>query len=216
MSVPTRSVFVVDDASEVRVSMARMLGAAGYDVEVFESAEKYLDRQEAEGPGCLLLDVCMPGLSGLELQSALSHSSQRPIVFLSGHGDIATSVRAMKAGAVDFLTKPVDPPRLFAAVEQALRRDDTERLERTVRQKIEQRLEGLTRRERQVMERVISGGLNKQIAASLGTAEKTVKVHRGRMMAKMGARSVAELVRIVARAGFPMELPTRRRNFPET
>jgi FixJ family two-component response regulator len=202
----TNTVFIVDDAREVRMGLSRLLSAKGYQVRAFESAGTFLREHDAEAPGCLLLDVCMPGVSGIELQQSLADSPfPRPIVFLTGRGDIQTSVHAMKEGAVDFLTKPVDDTRLFAAVEQALRRDAEQRLERTVRNTIQQRLLLLTPRERQVMAHVIRGRLNKQIAADLGTGEKTVKVHRARVMSKMVARSVAELVHLAARVGVPFE-----------
>jgi FixJ family two-component response regulator len=202
--VPT--VFIVDDAREVCTALSRVLTAAGYQVRSFESAERFLGEQDAETPGCLLLDICMPGLSGLELQRRLVGSRYaRPIVFLTGAGDVQTSVRAMKAGAVDFLTKPIDDLRLFAAVEQALRRDAEQRLKTAIRSMIHQRLETLTPRERQVMGQVVRGRLNKQIAADLGTGEKTVKVHRARVMSKMEARSVAELVQLGARVGVAIE-----------
>ena len=146
------TVFIVDDAREVRMGLSRVLGAAGYPVRSFESAGLFLDQQDDETPGCLLLDVCMPGLSGLELQRALAGSpNARPIVFLTGKGDIEISVHAMKAGAVDFLTKPIDHERLLAAVEEALRRDAEQRLVRALRSRIQQRLEKLTPRERDVM-----------------------------------------------------------------
>ena len=202
MNVTAQTVFIVDDSREVRVGLSRLLTAAGYRVRAFESAEDFLAEQDAEDAGCLLLDVCMPNLSGLELQRALTCSrSARPIVFLSGMGDVQTGVEAMKEGAVDFLTKPVDGVKLFAAVEQALRRDQELRLEGSIRNTIQQRLEILTPRELQVMAQVIRGRLNKQIAADLGTGEKTVKVHRARVMSKMMARSVAELVQLAARVG---------------
>jgi FixJ family two-component response regulator len=199
-------VFIVDDAREVRTALSRVLTVEGYQVRSFESAERFLGEQDTEAPGCLLLDICMPGLSGIELQHSLAGSSYtRPIVFLTGMGDIQMSVHAMKGGAVDFLTKPIDNLRLFAAVEQALRRDAEQRLKCAIRSMICHRLEKLTPRERQVMSHVVRGRLNKQIAAELGTGEKTVKVHRARMMSKMVARSVAELVQLGARVGVEIE-----------
>jgi len=209
MNGTARTVFVVDDVREVRVGLSRVLTAAGYQVRAFESAECFLKEQDAEAPGCLLLDFCMPDINGLELQRSLTCSRfARPIVFLTGMGDIQTCVEAMKEGAVDFLTKPVDEVKLFAAVERALRRDEEQRLERSIRDTIQQRLEILTPRELQVMGQVIRGRLNKQIAADLGTGEKTVKVHRARVMSKMMARSVAELVQLGARVGVSIQ-PTQ-------
>jgi FixJ family two-component response regulator len=206
MQGKVRTVFVVDDAQEVRKALYRVLSAAGYQVCLFESAERFLREQDVKTPGCLLLDICMPGLSGLELQHALAGMPEaRPIVFLTGRGDIQSSVNAMKDGAVDFLTKPIDDVQLFAAVDTALRRDDEQRLDDAIRRMINRRLEGLTPREREVMAHVIRGRLNKQIAADLGTGEKTVKVHRARMMSKMVARSVAELVQLGARVGVETE-----------
>jgi FixJ family two-component response regulator len=206
MNGTTSTVFIVDDAREVRMGLSRLLAAAGYQVRAFESASCFLKEHDAEAPGCLLLDVCMPGLSGLDLQRTLVGSpGARPIVFLTGRGDIQTSVHAMKEGAVDFLTKPVDDVQLFAAVDQALKRDAEQRLERAIRDTIQKRLAMLTPRERQVMAHVIRGRLNKQIAADLGTGEKTVKVHRARVMSKMVARSVAELVQLAARVGVGIE-----------
>jgi FixJ family two-component response regulator len=206
MSVAVPTVFIVDDDWQVRVALSRLLSAADYQVRAFESAEHFLEQHDVEVPGCLLLDVCMVGRSGIELQRLLANSScERPIVFLSATGDIETSVQAMKQGAIDFLTKPVDCQRLFTAVEQALRCDEERRMERAIRLTIEARLETLTPRERQVMVRVIRGRLNKQIAADLGTGEKTVKVHRGRVMFKMRVRSVAELVQLGARVRIGIE-----------
>jgi FixJ family two-component response regulator len=206
MNGKVTTVFVVDDAQEVRKALYRVLSAAGYQVSLFESAERFLREHDAEIPGCLLLDICMPGLSGLELQHALVGSPEpRPIVFLTGRGDIESSVSAMKDGAVDFLTKPIDAVHLFAAVEAALRRDEEQRREGAIRRMIKERLATLTPREREVMAHVVRGRLNKQIAAELGTGEKTVKVHRARMMSKMLARSVAELVQLGARVGVEIE-----------
>jgi FixJ family two-component response regulator len=201
-----QTVFIVDDAGEVRAGLSRLLAAAGFKVRAFESAESFLRDHDAEAPGCLLLDVCMPGLTGPELQHVLASSQLvRPIVFLTGMGDVQTSVHAMKDGAIDFLTKPVDDVKLFEAVELALRRDAEQRRERSIRNTIRHRIEVLTPRERQVMAQVIRGRLNKQIAADLGTGEKTVKVHRARVMSKMMVRSVAELVQLGARVGVSME-----------
>jgi FixJ family two-component response regulator len=206
MSGDAPTVFLVDDDAEVRTALSRLLTAAGYSVRAFEAAGRFLDEPDADAPGCLLLDVCLPGLSGIELQRALTDSPcARPIVFLTGMGDIQTSVRAMKAGAVDFLIKPIEAERLFAAVKEALRLDAEERLERTIRKSIEQRLHTLTPRERQVMVHVTHGRLNKQIAADLGTGEKTIKVHRGRVMSKMHVRSVPELVQLAVRVGIGIE-----------
>jgi FixJ family two-component response regulator len=194
------------------MGLSRLLEAADFQVRAFESAESFLRDHDAEAPGCLLLDVCMPGLTGPELQHLLASSRfARPIVFLTGMGDVQTSVHAMKDGAVDFLTKPVDDAQLFEAVERALRRDVEQRQERSIRNTIQQRLEVLTPRELQVMAQVIRGRLNKQIAADLGTGEKTVKVHRARVMSKMMVRSVAELVQLGARVGVSME-PTQGGN----
>jgi len=202
--VPT--VFIVDDAREVRNALSRMLCAAGYPVRSFESAERFLQEQDSNEPGCLLLDVCLPGLSGIDLQRELTGSPiARPIIFLTGMGDIQTSVLAMKAGAVDFLTKPIEGKQLFAAIEQACRRDADQRQECVMRSCIRQRVEKLTPRERQVLKQVIRGRLNKQIAADLGTGEKTVKVHRARVMEKMGVRSVPELVQLGLRVGIAFE-----------
>ncbi len=204
--VPT--VFMVEDTQDVRMSLSRLLTAAGYQVRSFESAERFLNEQDAEAPGCLLLDVCLPGLSGAELQHRLITSGiARPIVFMTGLTDIQISVDAMKRGAIDFLTKPIDKERLFPAIEQAFCRDGEQRGELAVQRAIERHLDSLTARERQVLEQVICGRLNKQIAADLGIGEKTVKVHRGRVMAKMAVRSVAELVQLCARVGIVREPP---------
>jgi FixJ family two-component response regulator len=202
MNGATGTVFIVDDEGVVRSALSRLLTAAGYQVRAFESATHFLEEQDADTPGCLLLDVCLPGLSGIELQRALDGSPRtRPIVFLTGTGDVPTSVQAMKAGAVDFLTKPIGSAKLFAAIEQGMKRDAEERLERATRNAIDQRLKILTPREREVMEHVIRGRLNKQIAADIRTGEKTVKVHRARVMSKLGVRSVPELVQLAMRAG---------------
>ncbi len=203
------TVFLVDDSYEIRTSLPRLLRAVGYQVRAFDSAESYLEGQDDEIPGCLLLDISMPGMNGLELQRALRGSPwSRPIVFLTGLGHIEDSVRAMKGGAVDFLAKPFDTVRLRAALDEALRRDAEQRVERVRLGKIQERIETLTRRERQVMEGVVRGLLNKQIAAEMAIDEKTVKVHRGRVMSKMRVRSVPDLVRLVS--GVAVEPVVRR------
>jgi len=200
-------VFIVDDDREYRRALTYLLVAAGYQVRGFESAERFLEAQDCDLPGCLLLDICMPGMTGMDLQRALVGTKRaRPIIFLSGHGDIQTSVQAMKMGAVDFLTKPNDDTRLLSAVDQAIDLDVAARRERAVREAIQQRLQMLTQRERRVMELVILGLLNKQIAVQLGIHEKTVKVHRMRVMRKMEVRFVANLVQLVARARVQPEL----------
>jgi FixJ family two-component response regulator len=201
MSVNSGIVYVVDDDVAVRKALKRLLTIAGFEVVCFSSATEYLEQDDRSQVGCLLLDVAMPGITGLDLQEALAVSgSDRSIVFITGQGDIPQSVRAMKAGAVDFLTKPLDDEKLLTTVQIAIEKDRSARRTRAQRQSIEQRLATLTQREREVLEHVVSGQLNKQIAASLGTVEKTIKVHRGRVMAKMGAKSVAELVRIAEQA----------------
>jgi len=202
MSEPAPTVYLVDDDSAVLRGLGRLLAAAGMKVAAFDSPREFLERFDPSAPGCLVLDLAMPGLTGLELQKALAAKGRElPIVFLTGRGDIATSVRAMKLGAVDFLTKPVDDEDLLSAIRSALEKNRTSRTAREELARIEQRLALLTPREREVLERVVAGRLNKQIAAELGTVEKTVKVHRARVMRKMGARTVAELVRLAARAG---------------
>ncbi|UCE03690.1 MAG: response regulator transcription factor [Candidatus Latescibacterota bacterium] len=198
----THTVFVVDDESSVRKSLERLLRAAGYHVESFASADEFLRGEPEERIGCLVLDVKMPDLDGLELQQVLAEADRcLPIVFITGHGDIPTSVRAMKAGAVDFLAKPFDADDLLAAIERALEAAGNQASKRAERAEIERRLAALTPREQEVLRHVITGQLNKQIAADLGTSEKTIKVHRGRAMRKMQVQSVAELVRLCEKVG---------------
>lgn len=202
MKIDSGIVYVVDDDAGVRKALKRLLSAAGFEVVCFASATEYLEQDDRSQVGCLLLDVAMPGITGLDLQEALATSgSERSIVFITGQGDIPKSVQAMKAGAVDFLTKPLDDEKLLTAVQTAIEKDHRARIYRDQRQSIEQRLATLTHREREVLEHVVSGQLNKQIAAKLGTVEKTIKVHRGRVMAKMGVDSVADLVRVAEQAG---------------
>jgi FixJ family two-component response regulator len=205
MSAPAPVVRVVDDDEAFRTAITRLLKAGGYDVQAYSSAGEFLLEEEDSRPGCVVLDLKMPGPDGLELQSAIARrANPLPIVFLTGHGDIAASVRAMKNGAEDFLTKPVKKEALFAAIESALVRDDRRRSEREEGDRIRRRFEALSPRERAVLEHVVAGRLNKQIASAIGTSERTVKAHRARVMRKMGASSVAELVRSadrLARAG---------------
>jgi len=201
-SVAWPRVYLIDDDDLVRTAIARLLRLRDYTVSAFESAETFLARQDQDAHGCVLLDVAMPGLDGLALQRELAERGNlMPIIFLTGHGDVPMCARAMKEGAFDFLTKPVDETVLFAAIERALEKDEALRKVRAERASIEARLSGLTSREREVLSHVMAGRLNKQIAADLGTAEKTIKVHRARGMEKMQVRSVAELVRLVERAG---------------
>jgi FixJ family two-component response regulator len=206
MNSASGTVFIVDDNLQVRTSLARVLSAAGCRTRAFESAECFLQEQDGAEPGCLLLDIYLPSLSGIDLQRTLDGSPcARPIIFLSGMADIQTSVTAMKAGAIDFLTKPIDSEKLFSAVNEGLRRDAEQRAARAIRSAIETRLRTLTPREREVLKFVVAGRLNKQISAIIGTGEKTVKVHRARVMAKMRVRSVAELVLLAERVGIVNE-----------
>jgi len=193
--------YVIDDDAAVCAALGRLLDAEGYRVAAFQSAETFLAQHDAHAHGCIVLDVAMPGLDGLALQQLLAErGSHMPVIFLTGRADVPTSVRAMKRGAFDFLTKPVDDSELFPAVARALERDLALRRADAARAATESRLSTLTAREREVLTHVMAGRLNKQIAADLGTAEKTVKVHRARGMEKMHVRSVAELVRLVERA----------------
>jgi len=197
-------VYVVDDDAGVRRALGRLIRSVGLDVVALSSAQEFLDTPPPGRPACLVLDVRLPGLGGLDLQSRLGQGQQSiPIVFISGHGNVPTSVRAMKGGAVDFLQKPFEDEDLLAAVQRALALSRQALTDRAARAEIEQRLDSLTRREREVLELVVTGMLNKQIAAALGAAEKTVKVHRGRVMHKMRAGSVADLVRMTENVGLP-------------
>jgi FixJ family two-component response regulator len=192
---------VVDDDAGVLKSLDRLLRSAGFAVRTFPSSQDFLRQHDGTAPGCVVLDLSMPGLDGLQLQQALARAGDTcPVIFITGFGDVPTSVRAMKAGAVDFLTKPFDRAQLLAAVRIAIDRDRSARAARAERSSIGVRVAALTPREREVMVHVVAGHLNKQIAADLGIAEKTVKVHRARVMNKMGAGSVAELVTMVSSA----------------
>jgi FixJ family two-component response regulator len=189
-------VSVVDDDALVLRSLGRLLRAAGFTVQTYPTPQAFLAHDAGAAPGCVVLDLSMPGLSGLELQRALAASpDRRPVVFISGRSDVPSSVAAMKAGAVDFLVKPFDERALVAAVRSAVEKDRAARATREELSLIARRVSALTPREREVLARVVEGKLNKQIAAELGTAEKTVKVQRARMMRKMGVDSLAGLVR---------------------
>jgi FixJ family two-component response regulator len=195
-------VFVVDDDSSVRDSLRRLITSVGFSVEVFPSAQAFLRARRADAPGCLVLDVRLPGLSGLDLQRELADTDAAlPIIFLTGHGDIPMSVRAMKAGAVEFLTKPFREQDLLDAIRNAIERDRTIRAERRERTELRSRYASLTPRERDVLVRIVAGLLNKQIAGELGTSEATVKEQRAHVMTKMQAGSVADLVRFASRLG---------------
>ena len=191
---------VVDDDVAVLSSLERLLRSAGFAVRTFSSSQDFLQQHDGGAPGCVVLDLSMPGLDGLQLQQTLARAGDPcPVIFITGHGDVPSSVRAMKAGAVDLLTKPFDQAQLLAAVRLAIDRDRLARATRAARSSVGVRVAALTPRERQVMAHVVVGHLNKQIAADLGIAEKTVKVHRARVMKKMGVGSVAELVLLVGR-----------------
>ena len=194
---PDRTVFVVDDDASFRNAVSRLLRAAGHQVKTFSSASEFVESLPATGPGCVVADLQMPGMSGLDLQAALAASDNPlPVLFLTGHGDIPTSVQAMRLGAEDFLTKRAPREALLDAVNRALARDAREREERTQVRGARARFDTLTAREREVLEHVLRGQLNKQIAGDLGIHERTVKLHRTAITSKVGVQSVAELTQL--------------------
>jgi FixJ family two-component response regulator len=197
-------VFVVDDDAPLRESLKNLIRSVGLRVEAFASAQEFLRSKRPDVPGCLVLDVRLPGLSGLDLQKRMAEADMGiPIIFITGHGDIPMTVQAMKAGAVEFLTKPFRDQDLLDAIHKALERDRKARDQRAKIQKLRSRYRSLTPREREVMALVVVGLLNKQIAGELGTSEASVKVHRQHVMEKMGAGSLADLVRMADRLGIP-------------
>jgi FixJ family two-component response regulator len=197
-------VFVVDDDPSVRRAIKRLIGSVGLQAEVFASTQEFLRSQRPDAPSCLVLDIRLPGISGLDFQRELAAANTFiPIIFITAHGDIPMTVRAMKAGAVEFLTKPFRDQDLLDAIHVALEQDRARRQEEAKIATLRKRLQSLTPREREVLPLVVSGLLNKQIAGEIGTSETTVKVHRSQLMRKMGADSLAELVRLAERVGIP-------------
>jgi FixJ family two-component response regulator len=200
-------VFLVDDDAKVLKALTRLLRAEGYDAHAFTSSQEFLQNHDTTIPGCAIFDVSMPGLDGLALQHVLSAGNvARPIIFLTGRGNIPSSVQAMKGGAIDFLTKPVRAETLLHAIRQAEQVDSTTRQHRAELASIQAKINTLTPREREVLSHVIAGRLNKQIAGDLGTVEKTIKVHRGRVMEKLGAKTIVDLVRIAEKAGISAKI----------
>ena len=195
------TVAVIDDDISVRESLEALVAEAGWRPQVFATAEEFLARERPTEPGCLVLDVGLPDLNGLELQQRIASCGALPIIFITGNGDIPTTVRAMKAGAVEFMTKPFGPETLLRAIGEAIEKSRVIIAQEKEVKALRERYETLTPREREVLTHVIAGRLNKQIAGDLGTVEKTVKMHRGRMMRKMGVRTVADLVRVAEKAG---------------
>jgi len=205
MNQPLSIVFVIDDDDSVRRAPERLLRSVGLRVELFGSAHEFLERDRPNIPSCMILDIRLPGMSGLAFQRRLAEAKIHiPIIFITGHGDIPMTVRAMKAGAVEFLTKPFNDQDLLDAIHHALERDRVRRKQESEIATLRERFESLTPREQEILPRVISGLLNKQIAGEIGATEATVKVHRSQLMRKMGAESLADLVRMAERIGIPV------------
>jgi FixJ family two-component response regulator len=203
------TIYIVDDDAAVRKSLCRLIGSAGYNPKAFPSAREFLDGPAVNRPACLVLDICMPGMDGLGLQETMNSLDNRamPIIFITGHGDIPMSVQAMKAGAVDFLLKPFNDTELLKAIRTAIKKDAIQCAQKTRGAEIKELLGTLTPREYEIFAFVVTGMLNKQIASTLDISEKTVKVHRGRVMAKIKAQSFADLVRIAQEAGIKSPVP---------
>ena len=214
MNEPEATVYVIDDDASVRAAVKRLIESAGLRVQAFATAAEFLHSKRPDAPGCLILDVCLPGLTGLDLQRELTAGGLHlPVIFLTGHGDIPMTVQALKAGAVEFLTKPFRNQDLLQAVGQAVEQDCWTRQQRAKLAQLRERHDRLTAREHDVLELVVSGRLNKQIARELGTSEVTVKRHRGQVMEKMEAKSVADLVRMTDKLGIS-PLPGARSEAP--
>lgn len=220
VNAAAQTVFLVDDDPGVSRALSRVLREEGWNVETFDSAEAFLGRCRPDEQGCVVLDLTMPGLDGLELQRRLAEAGQSlPIVFVTGHGDIPMSVQAIKAGAADFLTKPVEAHVLVSAIRTAIQNDAAKQQMRAATAQIRQRFDTLTPREREVLAALVEGRLNKQIAADFGVVEQTIKFHRARIMERMQAKTVAQLMHIAARLGIgvtastdsPPDVPAERR-----
>jgi len=201
MSSDTPVVFVVDDDYRVREALSSLVASIGLEVAVFESAQEFLESEKPDSPACLVLDLELPGTSGLDLQKELAAGNSPPIIFITGHGDVPSSVRAMKAGAIEFLPKPFGEQELLQAIDTAIALDRKARQERSELTELQKHYQLLTPRERQVLPFVVAGLANKQTAGELGTSEITIGVHRGQIMRKMAARSLAELVRMADKLG---------------